>query len=365
MGLYIRGDRYYFKQQIKGKVYYRALGLKKGQEIFLSARIKQVENQILAEHYGIPYEKIEEISFLNYVKKYLESNRHKKSWPADKSRLLIVAETWGDIDLARIDKFQIQKLEKSLAKRKSGDEKLKPVTLNRYFQTLNHLFNQTIEDGYIKENPCRYYKSFVEDSTGRALSREELALILRSARKMQEEGETYIHRLMFDLILFALHTGMRLSEILHLKKSYIKNDVITYPLSETKYRRRGVKGKRKVKVMVLNRTALSLVKKQESADEYVFPIRRRHPSVIRKSVARIRKETGIEDFNFHQLRHTTSTLVSSVMGLAEARLVLQHADIKTTLRYTHPGIQAQREGVAKLDTELSDLEDLTSSNQDK
>ena len=67
MGLYIRNNHYYSKKQIKGKTYYRALNLKHGQERLLSARLKQVEEEVLAEHFGIPYSPNKQISFLDYL----------------------------------------------------------------------------------------------------------------------------------------------------------------------------------------------------------------------------------------------------------------------------------------------------------
>ena len=79
MGLYIRGNRYYFKKQLEGKVYYKALKLKRGQENLLSARLKQIEDQITAEHYGIPYNPNKQINFLDYCNKYFESKKYKKT----------------------------------------------------------------------------------------------------------------------------------------------------------------------------------------------------------------------------------------------------------------------------------------------
>lgn len=149
MGLYVRGNRYYFKKQLQGKVYYKALNLKRGQESLLSARISQVEEQILAEHYGLPYAPNISISFLDYCKKYINSKKHKKTWDRDKQRLVIIGECWGNPPLIRINKSHIEKLEKFLFARK-----IKPATVNRYFELIKHLFNLAIEDNYIKENPC-------------------------------------------------------------------------------------------------------------------------------------------------------------------------------------------------------------------
>ncbi|MBA7687142.1 Tyrosine recombinase XerC [subsurface metagenome] len=142
---------------------------------------------------------------------------------------------------------------------------------------------------------------------------------------------------------------MRLSEILNLKKSYIRDDVIFYPISETKYKRRIRSQNKKVKTICLNSRAMGIIGKQKSKDDFVFPLKWRDPNVIRKTIARIRELSGVNDFIFHQLRHTVSTLISSQVSLATAKTILGHSDIKTTLKYTHPGIEEQRRGVAKIE----------------
>lgn len=351
MGIYIRNNRYYFKKQIEGKVYYKALRINRGQEALLSARLKQVEEQIIAEHFGIPYSPNDQISFLDYCKKYLESKKYKKSWDRDKQRLLIIGEFLGDPLLSCIGKIQIEKLEKFLFARN-----LKSSTVNRYFEILNNLFRCSIEEKCLLENPCRFYQKFVEDGHRRALSKEELKRILESAKQIQEKPKSKMQSIIYDLIFFALNTGMRLSEILNLKKSYIRDDVIFYPISETKYKRRVYSQNSKVKVICLNEIASAIIKRVKNRDDYVFPVKWRNPNAIFHVVRKIREMSEVDDFIFHQLRHTTSTLVASQESLATAKMILSHADIKTTLRYTHPGIDEQKRGVAKIGQYFKDLQ---------
>jgi integrase len=145
------------------------------------------------------------------------------------------------------------------------------------------------------------------------------------------------------------------SSVLISLKRHIKGDIILYPISETKYRRRIYSQNSKFKAICINKIAYHILQRQQTKSDYVFPLKRRHPSVIRKTIAKIRKLTGIKDFNFHQLRHTTSTLISSSVSLSSAKTILGHADLKTTMRYTHPGIEEQRKGVAKIGEIFSEL----------
>jgi integrase len=351
LGLYIRSGHYYFKKQIQGKTYYQALKLKRGQEALLSPRVQQVEEEIIAKHFGLPYQPKKEISFLDYSRQYLKAKKFKKSWDRDKQRLCSMAECLGDPLLSEIEKPDIEKLEAHLF-----SQKLRPSTVNRYFELLRHFLNLAIEDGYLKENPARFYQPFVEDGSRRALSKEDLSKILQASSQIQAHPRTYIQAIIYDLIVFALATGMRLSEILRLKRSYIIGDMISYPISETKGRRRTFsRSSQKYRLIILSKSALEIVSKYHSSSDYIFPIHRRDPNVVCHVINRIRRLTGIKDFTFHQLRHTASTIISASSSLAAAKIVLGHADLKTTLQYTHPGIDEQRQAVAKLGNFIADL----------
>jgi integrase len=351
MGLYVKNAWYHYRKQIEGKLYYQALKIKKGQEKLLSARLEQVENQILARHFGLRYEKPESIRLSEFTARYLEIKKHKKSWDRDSQRLEIVAELWGDPIVSMIGKAHIEKLEKYLIETR----KLRYSTINRYFEMLRHFFNLAIEEGYLKDNPLKGYEFFAESGQRRALSKEELSAILESARALQERPRTKIQAIIYDLVLFALNTGMRLSEIIFLKKSYILNDVVYYPLAETKSRRRSASRQQRMKIILLNSQALAILEKYKPTDDYIFPMKWRSPNAVFYAVHAIRKRTGVSGFTFHWLRHTVSTVISSQSSLATAKVVLGHADIKTTLQYTHPGMDEQRQTVEKMGKYLEEI----------
>jgi len=338
MGLYVKNAWYHYRKQIEGKLYYKALKLRKGQERLLSERLEQVENQITARHFGLSFQKTQTVKFSDFIERYLEIKKDKKSWDRDSQRLELVGEVWGDIPLCEVSRHHIEKLERYLI----DTRKIKPATLNRYFEILRHFFNLAIEEGYLKENPLKGFQFFVEDGQRRALSRDEISRVLESAKKMQANAKSSIPAIIYDLILFALNTGMRISEILFLKSSYVVEDMIYYPASKTKSRRREVSRKQRFKIILLNPQAKAIAEKYKGQDDYVFPTRWRNANAVFRVVHKLRKETGISDFTFHALRHTASTIISSQSSLATAKTVLGHADIKTTLQYTHPGLDEQR-----------------------
>jgi integrase len=352
MGAYLRNGWWHYKRQLQGRLYTQALKIRKGQEALLGPRIKMVEAEVTARHFGLPYQKFESITMDEYLEKYIEQKRDKKSLNRDVQRIKIISGLLGNPSLDSIDKSHIQKLERHLF----DDRHLKAATVNRYFEVLRSFLNLASEDKHLTENPCKFYQRFIEDGQRRALSKEELKIILDAAKKIQKNSRaTSIQSLIYDLILFALNSAMRLSEILNLKKSYIRDDLILYPITETKYRRRGHQRNDKVKVICLNSIAQGILSRQQSKDDYVFPVKRRQPNAIRKVITKIRKMTEIKDFHFHQLRHTVSTMVASSAGLATAKLILGHSDLATTMKYTHPGIDEQRKGVTNLYTIFSEL----------
>jgi len=112
-----------------------------------------------------------------------------------------------------------------------------------------------------------------------------------------------------------------------------------------------------VKVICLNSVASAIIQRQKGEGEFVFKVEWRDPKAIRRSIARIRKLSSISDFTFHQIRHTVSTFLSSQVSLTTARVMLGHSSIRTALRYSHPELEEQRRGVAKIETYFRGLSD--------
>jgi integrase len=351
LGTYLRGRWWWYRRTIDKHDYRVPLKLHKGQESMLSARIKQMDDKITADHYGLPIPD-QTTKLSEYVKAYLKRKAHKKSLDRDEQRLDYIQDVWPDLPLAQYRRTHIDDLERQL----KGDG-LKPATVNRYMELVRHLFNCAIEDGILSKNPLAHYEPYVEDGTRRALADDEIKAVFAALEPIKANKRFGPMRfLVRDLMLFALVTGMRLSEILNLRRDHIHDDTIALPMSATKSRRRGTPSKQRYKVVALNDTALGVIGRQpETEDGYVFALSRRHPNIMFYISKTIRELSGVHDFTFHALRHTASTIISSQSSLATARAVLGHADIKTTLRYTHPGIDEQRASVSKLGTHISGL----------
>ncbi|HDT14276.1 MAG TPA: site-specific integrase, partial [Candidatus Aminicenantes bacterium] len=219
---------------------------------------------------------------------------------------------------------------------------------------LRGLFSLAVEEGFIAANPLRSFRFYVEDRQTRALSSTELREILAKLRAIQAAPAGEVQAILYDVVLVGAATGMRLSEVINLRWSWLHEGLASIPLSSTKHKRRVVSQDKKVKIVVLPPAALAVIDKHrtKSMGEFVFPMRRRDPRVISKAIIALRTKLGVPDFHYHQLRHTFSTALSAQSDLATASAALGHMDIKTTMRYSHPGLERQRELVTKTSTKL-------------
>ena len=349
MSVYLRGDWYWYKRIIEGVDYRRPLKLRKGQEAFLSDRIAQEEEAVVAVHYGTPLpRRSSSLKFSEFELVYLERKASNKSIDRDKQRLPVIRSAMKDLRLSAYGPQHFQRLEKKLLA-----DKRSPTTVNRYFQLLRSFFSLAVEERILAENPLRSWRFFVEDKRGRALSMAELRLILAGLRAIKAKPRGQVQEILYDVVALGMVTGMRLSEVIGLKWSYVRGGLAVIPMSQTKWRRRVTSQGAKEKVVVLMPLALDLIepyRTKKVPDGFVFPMARRDPRVISKAIIALRDDLGVPDFHYHLLRHTFATLLSGLADLAQAKEMLGHQDIKTTMRYSHPGLEKAQELGTKLGT---------------
>ena len=74
---------------------------------------------------------------------------------------------------------------------------------------------------------------------------------------------------------------------------------------------------------------------------------------VKRSFKTALKRAGIEDFTFHNLRHTfASHLVMSGVDLMTVKELLGHKDIKMTMRYSHLSPDHKRMAVKRIEAVL-------------
>jgi integrase len=220
-----------------------------------------------------------------------------------------------------------------------------PVTVNRYLGALSHALNVAIREWeWIEVSPMPRVGG-PREARGRArfLSDEERSRLLSACQESRQP-------LLYPLVVLALSTGARQGELLSLRWSRVLLERRMILLEETK------NGDRRA--LPLSGVALSLLvelrDRSSSKNGLVFgrPDGEAPFSVQRPWVAALRK-SGIEDFRFHDLRHSAASyLAMNGATLAEIAAILGHRTLAMVKRYAHLSDQHLAGVVARMNESL-------------
>lgn len=218
------------------------------------------------------------------------------------------------------------------------DRKVGTTTANRYLQSLGHVLNITMNEWeWINENPVSRIRNFKE-SRGRVrfLSDEERNSLLLACK---DSENPYLYM----ITVLALSTGARKMEIVGLEWSEVDFDRSVITLQETK------NGERRV--LPLQGLALKLMKEhalnRALGCPYAFPSEKLgkdtktgrflyQPIDIRTAWENALIKAKIEDFRFHDLRHSAASyLAMNGATLSEIADVLGHKTLQMVKRYAH------------------------------
>jgi integrase len=148
------------------------------------------------------------------------------------------------------------------------------------------------------------------------------------------------------IVVMAIHTGMRRGELLNLKWQHVDFERSLLYVTNTK-----TGHDRDVPVNSLVRSVLLELREISGSFEYVFtnPKTGTRLTEVKHGFVSACREANIEDFHFHDLRHTTGTRLADrgVDAFAIAEL-LGHRDLQTTKRYTHATEARRRRAVEDL-----------------
>lgn len=215
-----------------------------------------------------------------------------------------------------------------------------PGGANRALDVLRQIMNFAIACGHIDRNPVQGVKRNRRRPFTRFLSREEIGRLHNALDEHGGEGDAQ----QADIIRLLLLTGCRRSEIVQLRWSEVRCDMLALVDSKT--------GSRTVP---LNTQARCILERQpRSGSAFVFPSPRdpaRPRGVQLKLWDRVRRDVGIEDVRLHDLRHThASHAVMSGVPVPVVSRMLGHSNVRMTLRYAHLGdreIEAAAERVGQ------------------
>jgi len=228
------------------------------------------------------------------------------------------------------------------------------ATANRYSQALGHVFTVAMKEwGWINQNPLINIAKYKEPrGRVRFLSDEERLALLEACK---DSDNPYLH----TVVVLALSMGARKMEILGLKWKDIDFERKQIILHETKNDER--------RTLPLQGYALSLIqehaKVRKLGCDYVFPSKKAKKDVkgkivyqpidIRTAWENALKKAEIEDFRFHDLRHSAASyLAMNGASLAEIAAVLGHKTLQMVKRYAHLSEAHTHDVVAKMNEKV-------------
>lgn len=260
------------------------------------------------------------------MKAYVENHQGEKSFYQHKIfHVNVLLDYFKDTPLERISYRDLEtfKNRRKLIPTKKRTERT-GAQVNREMSVLKHFFNKCVEWEMLDVNPFKRGRSLMFQE-----KREHIRFLTsEEASRLLEECKT-----IRPIIQAAILTGMRLNEILTLQWDQVYNGQIHIKAQDAK--------SKKAREIAINDALGALLAELEEINgdrsPYVFIQKdgRRFLSV-RTAFLNACKRAGIENFRFHDLRHTfASQLVMAGADLPSVQKLLGHSDIKMTMRYAH------------------------------
>ncbi len=238
----------------------------------------------------------------------------------------------GEYPLDKITPFIIEKYR---VERKETD-KVKDSSINIDVSILSHIYTVAIKAGIVEKNPCKDVKRLkVTQTKDRVLSQSEIALLLD---KLQGKD-----RLM---VLVGLFTGLRLGGVLGLNWQDID---FTRKIISSSH-----KTGKLVSIPMSDYLSGELLRYKESnPGDKVFETREITKGIVDKCsdhFSKLFKGLGIQDFTFHNLRHTFSSILQGELGIGA--VVVQgmtgHSSLGMLQKYSHTGLDNKQKAIESL-----------------
>jgi len=259
------------------------------------------------------------------IQKYLDEITPSKAVttiPIEKIRLNWWIREYGAYRLMDITPELLEDSKKKLREKGNGNTGTK-----RYLRTLSHVFTIAVDWGWMHENPMKKVKMPVEPKGRiRYLDEDEL-------QRFSEACRESACSLLYPAVVLSLSSGMRKGELSGLTWNRVDLKRGHIILDKTK--------SGKPRGIPISGHALELLRKMSKIrridTRFVFPSKDGIKGFdFRRSFAAALKKANIENFHWHDLRHTcASYMVMTGASLKTVADLLGHSDISMAQRYSH------------------------------
>jgi len=328
-----RGNSYqidYFDPN--GKRVRKSFDKKKDAEAELGKRVS-----LIAEGRYLDVKKDYKTTLKELLDKYKENYKNQRSFQGGKDYYLKnFREYFGeDTRLDNIRYVDLESYRNKLREKPTRHGTLRAIaSVNRGIACLRHVFSKAVEWEMMEQNPFTKGKALVAKANNkrfRYLTEEEIERLLVNS----------VNDYTKDIVTAVINTGMRRQEVLNLKWNQIRIGFIYLDKTKTNESRQ----------IPINDDLAELFrairKRNQLKFDYVFCDNKGRPfKQINKSFQASLKKAGIEDFRFHDLRHTfASHFVMRKGSLKDLQELLGHKTLAMTMRYAHLSQEHKKKAV--------------------
>lgn len=301
--------------------------------------------------------KSKRILFETFGEKYLKwAKLNKKASSAKRNQvsLNMLAPHFGEMTLNAVTAWGLEQY-----KQVRKAEGAAAGTINRDLDLIKNMMKRAVEWGDLSRNPLQDVRRLREHSDrARALTPDEEKRLLEACEKTPQRGskkDKVFAKYLKDLVLVALKTGMRRSEIFNVRKADIHLQERFIEVTESKTG----EGRR----VPINESLLDLLERrlEDPRSEYLFcNSKGKKLTVLTNAFWNVVEAAGLSQvdaktgkalcFRFHDLRHTVATRLG--MAGTDLKTMMEIMGWKTTkmaMRYQHPAGPHKLEAVKTLD----------------
>lgn len=326
MSVYKRGKNYWVDIRFNGRRYRipspdRTLAGSQNYEATIRRRLAQGKTIADEPESSMPFSVFIERWLGTYVKNNNKPSEQLNKRTAVKNHL---KPFFGKMELSKINALHVEEF-KQLKQEEGKSNK----SINNYLGMLRKSLNCAEEWNIIRTVP-KIKMLKIPPQKFNFLTEDEYNKLLDQTKRISLS--------FYNMVLFTLRTGVRVSELLGLKWSDIDFDrrLITIKRSIVNGIEGTPKNNRERNIPLADDIFTILKEKKSLNSNYVFLDEIISRFALNRALKKACKHAGVEIGGWHDLRHTfASKLANNGISLQVIQTLLGHSDLKMTQRYAH------------------------------